>query len=279
MYVDTSCFDAAGLPRMQRAEGRARIVFRARAGATRLERLFQEGCAKMRLPTALAGAAPEVILINTAGGLTGDDSLATEVTVAANASAIVTTQACERIYRSTGLPARVFNSLHVSVGAKLAWLPQETILFDCGRLKRTLEADIEGDGELVAVEAIIFGRTAMGEAVRSGALHDRWRIRRNSRLLFADDLRMDGRIADQMAHAAVLDGNVAMATVLYAGPDPERFLEPSRAIIGEAGGASAWEGKFLARLVAESGFMLRRRLEPLLTLLLPDQPLPKVWQL
>jgi urease accessory protein len=264
---------------MQRAEGRVRVAFCTRAGATRLERLFQEGCAKARLPTPPAGAKPEAILINTAGGLAGGDSLATEVTVSAGASATITTQACERVYRSTGLPARVSNRLHVSMGARLAWLPQETILFDSGRLKRTLDADIDGDGELVAVEAIVFGRTAMGETVRSGALHDRWRIRRDGRLLFADGLRIEGRISDQMEHAAVLDGHVAMATVLYCGREPERFLEPSRAMIGKKGGASAWEGKFLARLVAESGFMLRRRLEPLLTLLLPDQPLPRVWQL
>ncbi len=70
-----------------------------------------------------------------------------------------------------------------------------------------------------------------------------------------------------------------MATVLFAGPTPERFLEAARSITGSNGGASAWNGKFLARLVEETGLALRRRLEPLLTLLLGGRPLPKVWQL
>jgi len=279
MYVDTSCSDSVAPVRMQRAEGRARVAFRVSAGATRLETLFQEGCAKVRLPTPMQCVAPEAILINTAGGLTGGDRLATDVALAAGASAVVTTQACERIYRSTGPAAVVANRLAVSEGSRLAWLPQETILFDGGRLKRSLDIDLEGDAELVAVEAIIFGRMAMGETVRSGALRDRWRVRRDSRLIFADDFRIEGAIADQIAKPAVLGGNLAMATVLYAGFEPERLLDAARSVIGEQGGASAWGGKLLVRLVAETGLALRRRLEPLLSLLLSTQPLPKVWQI
>lgn len=265
--------------RMQRAEGHTRIAFRTRSGTTRLATLFQEGCAKARLPSTPPGHAPEAILINTAGGLAGGDRLKIEIALSEGATAVITTQACERVYRSNGAAASVSNSLRVEAGARLAWLPQETILFDGSRLDRTLEADIEGDGELVAVEAFLFGRTAMGETVRGGALHDRWRIRRDGRLIFADDFRIEGAIAEQIRHAATLDSAIAVATVLYAGAEPERWLEPARAVIGETGGASAWGGKFLARIVAESGLALRRRLEPLLSILLPHQPMPKVWQL
>lgn len=70
-----------------------------------------------------------------------------------------------------------------------------------------------------------------------------------------------------------------MATVLHVCPEPERFIDAARAILGEDGGASTWGGKFVARLVADTGLLLRRRIEPLLALLAPDQPLPKVWQL
>jgi urease accessory protein len=264
---------------MQRAEGRARASFRIRAGRTRLEHLFQDGCAKVRLPSLRAGHAPEAILINTAGGLAGGDRLATRIDVSEGASAIVTTQACERVYRSTGVAARVSNHLDIAAGGSLFWLPQETILFDGGRLERSLEADIQSDGRLVAVEAILFGRSAMGETVRNGALRDRWRIRRDGRLVFADDLRVEGAVAEQMCNAATLNGMLAMATVLYTGAEPERWLERARTIVGDHGGASAWGDKFLARLVAGTGLALRRRLEPLLSLLLSGQPLPKVWQL
>lgn len=279
MAAGIPAFQGAGPVRMQRAVGRAGVSFRSDAGTTRLERLFQEGCAKIRLPRAIDGAVPQGILINTAGGLTGGDRFAAEVDLGPGTSACITTQACERIYRSTGDDAVVANRLRLADGARLAWLPQETILFEGGRLTRRLDADLEGDAELVAVEAVLFGRMAMGEILRSGSLRDRWRVRRDGKLIFADDLRFEGDIAAQVAPQAVMGGRRAMATVLFAGPAPERFLEAARQIIGPAGGASAWNGKFLARLVEETGLALRRRLEPLLTLLMGGRPLPKVWQL
>ncbi|MBN9458285.1 MAG: urease accessory protein UreD [Bosea sp.] len=265
--------------RMQRAYGQASVSFHAREGRTHLDRLFQEGCAKLRFPRPLGTDAPQAILINTAGGLTGGDRFGTEVKLAEKAQTCITTQACERVYRSTGADAVVTNRLRLSPGARLAWLPQETILFDGGRLSRTLDVDLAGDSELVAVEAVLFGRQAMGETLQSGHLHDRWRIRRDGRLIFADDLRAEDQIAARLAPQPAMAGCRAMATVLFAGPAPERFLDQARSIIGPGGGASAWNGKFLARLVEETGLALRRRLEPLLTLLLGGRPLPKVWQL
>ncbi len=265
--------------RMQRAQGGASVSFRSREGRTCLDRLFQEGCAKLRFPRPLGSDDPQAIIINTAGGLTGGDRFSVEVALAAGAAACITTQACERIYRSTGADAVVTNRLQLSAGARLGWLPQETILFDGGRLSRMLDVDLVDDAELVVVEAVLFGRQAMGEILHSGHLHDRWRIRRDGRLIFADDLRVEGDIAARLAPQPAMAGGRSMATVLFAGSAPERFLDQARSIIGPNGGASAWNGKFLARLVEETGLALRRRLEPLLILLLGGRPLPRVWQL
>lgn len=265
--------------RLQRAEGNARLALHRRHGVTRLKTLYQEGCVKIRLPRPLQGLPPEAILINTAGGLAGGDRIATEIDIAETTAATITTQACERVYRSTGEAATVTNRLTVGAGARLAWLPQETILFEGGRLSRRLEADLEGDAELVAMEAVLFGRVAMGEILSHGALHDRWRIRRDGRMIFAEDFRISGEIAAQLSRSAMLAGGTAMATVLCVTREPERLLTAVRSLVGDAGGASAWNGKLLIRLVAASGLALRQRLEPLLSLLLGGHPLPKVWQL
>ena len=115
--------------------------------------------------------------------------------------------------------------------------------------------------------------------MNAGSLHDRWRVRRDSKLIFADDLRLNGNIAEITASAATLGGRSAFATVFYAGNEFERLLAPVRDALGEDGGASAWNGKLVVRLAAISGLLLRRRLEPILTLLLGGQPLPKAWQL
>jgi urease accessory protein len=266
-------------PRLQRTEGVARVAFKRVGGDTRLDRLHQAGAAKVRLPHVSVGAPPLAVLINTAGGLTGGDRISTEVAVGEGCCAQLTTQACEKIYRSAGGAASVGVQLTLGKGARLDWLPQETILFDGARLTRTLEADLAADATLLVVEAVIFGRSAHGEAVRSGLLADRWRIRRQRKLVFADDLRFDWARADLLSRPAVLAGAGAMATILYVGDESERRLEALRATIGAAGGASAFGGKLLARVTAEGGAALRRVLIPGLVGLLDGAALPTIWQI
>ncbi|MEZ5780367.1 MAG: urease accessory protein UreD [Rhizobiaceae bacterium] len=279
MFVDISPFDTPVAPaRLQRANGALCLAFGRRGDITALKTLYQEGSAKARLPRAF-WQPPEVVLINTAGGLAGGDSFSTEITLDAEAALVATTQACERVYRSIAGPAEVSTRLALGNGARLDWLPQETILFNGGMLRRRLEVDLAGSSEFLAVEAVLFGRTAMGESVRSGSFHDRWRIRREGRLQFADDVRLEGDIADQLVRPAVLGGNRAMATIIFTGQDMDALLDPLRDVLGEGGGASAWGGKLLARIAAPDSLELRSRLFPALSLLMKGRPLPKVWQL
>jgi len=266
------------MPRRQRARGHSRIVLRRREGKTVLRTLYQDGSSKIRLPR-LAGGTLEAVLINTAGGVTGGDRFTTEVVLETAGHAVLTTQACERVYRSAGGVAEVTNRLEVGAGARLDWLPQETILFDGGRLSRRLDAELAEGAELLAVETTILGRGAMGERVQTGSFRDRWRIRRSGRLLFADDLRLEGDIAQLAARPAILDGNAAMATILLVSDSGERLLEAVRAALGDAGGASFWNGRLVARVLAPDGFLLRRILIPVLGVLMPGRSLPKVWQL
>jgi urease accessory protein len=264
--------------RLQRASGAGRIAVAASHGVTRLVDLRQDGCAHIRLPRDAASADPTAILINTAGGLTGGDRLDWSVAAGPGAALSVTTQACEKVYRSLGDEAATRVSLTVGAGARLAWLPQETILFDGGRLQRRIEADVAADGDLLIAEAVLLGRTAMGETVRAGSLCDRWRIRRGGRLVFADDLRLDGDIPALQARAAVMAGALTFATALLVCPDAGTRLGAARAALGEAGGASAWDGKLVARLTAPDGLALRRSLIPLIEAL-SGRPLPRVWRL
>jgi urease accessory protein len=262
-------------PALQRAHGVARIVVDTEADRTRLSRLYQDGCAKIRLPRA---SGLEAVLINTSGGMTGGDRLEWQAEARAGARLTLTSQACEKIYRARDGVAEVRAAWTVGAGARLAWLPQETILFDGGALARRLDADLAEGAGLLIVEAVVLGRTAMGETVRHGALHDRWRIRREGRLVFADDLRLDGPVSQVAAQPAALGGAQAFASVLLVADDAERRLAPLRAAIGPLGGASAFDGKLFARIVAPDGFTLRRALLPALEVLREGEPLPRVWR-
>jgi urease accessory protein len=267
----------------QRSSGAGRIGFKPGGGETRLDTLFQEGCAKIRLPRVPARSHQEAVLINTSGGLTGGDRLQWSVALGEATRAVVTSQACERIYRASGGVARVESSVSIGPDADLAWLPQETILFDGGALERRLDIEMAPGSRLLAVEALVLGRQAMGEQVTQGHYRDRWRIRRSGRLIHAEDLALGPQVASLAARPAVLSGARALATVLLVAEGAERYVEPARALVGQRGGVSAWDvggdGKLLARLVADSAYDLRRHLVPLIALLNGKAGVPKVWSI
>jgi urease accessory protein len=252
--------------RHQRSEGDILLSM----GATGLKRLREAHSAKARIPAG----SHEAILINTGGGLAGGDRFAFTITAEEDARLTVTSQAAERVYRSLGPAADVEVKLTAEAGATLMWLPQETILFDGAALTRRITADLAGDARFLAVESVILGREAMGETVRQARLHDRWRIRRNGTLIFADDIAFDGL---PPASAATLGEARAFATVVLVSPGAGDLLDKARALIGARGSASAWSGKLVARLAARDGFELRKSLIPALSLLADGAPLPKTW--
>ena len=266
-------------PPLQRAQGVGRIKAKAADGATRLERLYQDGCAKIRLPRDHAARSLEAVLINTAGGLTGGDRLAWRAEAGPGAALTLTTPACEKIYRARDGRAEMTVTLTVAAGARLDWLPQETILFDGGALSRTLEADLAVNARLLVVESVVLGRTAMGETVHQGELRDRWRVRREGRLVFADDLAFEGQVAGIADRLPTLAGGRAFASLLLLADDAPRLLQPLLQAIGATGGASAFEGKLLCRIAAADGLALRRALLPALHILQDGEPCPRVWRL
>jgi urease accessory protein len=247
-----------------------------------LRRLYQDGSAKIRLP-AVSADPLEAVLINTAGGLTGGDRLAWEVDIGANASAAITTQACEKVYRAASDHAEVRIELTVGENGRIAWLPQETIVFNQAAFARRLDVELAEGAEALILEATLFGRLAMGERIISGSFHDRWRVRQGGALIHAEDFRIGQGFAARLERAAVAGGATAVATLLLVAPNAERLLEPARDIIGDQGGASFWSvgrsGKLLARLYAGDGYQLRKRLVPLVELLNGRAGLPKLWSL
>jgi urease accessory protein len=270
--------------RLQRAVGRSRVGFRRRGETTHLGDLWQEGSAKIRLPRVHDDGGPVAVLINTAGGITGGDVFDIAAAWGEGAAATVTAQAAERIYRRRSGVGIVSTRLELGPAAWGAWLPQETIIFDGAGLHRRLDVTMSATATLVACEAVVLGRTAMGEIVRTLALRDDWRIRRDGRLVFADSLRLDGDSQAILAGGATGGGAAAFATLVRVSADAENRLGPVRAALGglEGGGleagATAFDGVLVVRLLARDGRALRRALEALIPCL-TDRPLPRVWML
>ena len=129
---------------------------------------------------------------------------------------------------------------------------------------------------LLMAEAVVFGRSAMGEAVEQGAFTDRWRVRRDGRLVFAETVRLDGAIARMLAEPAVAGGGVAIATVLAVPGDAGDGRTGARANFLWRGRRSRpGTGLRSARLCAKDGASLRRDLATVMTAL--GGTLPRLW--
>jgi urease accessory protein len=269
--------DAADTFAANRAVGRIALAVEARAGVTRRSRVGEEGSLRVRCPGQPASEL-EAVIVNTAGGVAGGDRFTLDVDVAPLARLVVTTASAEKVYRTLEPAASIDVKLAVGTGGALAWLPQETILFDRARLNRSIEIDVAEGAQLLLAEAVVFGRAGMGEALDDCSLFDRWRLRRNGALIHAEAVRLDGAVAAKLAEPAAAKGGIAVATVLVV-PGDEATSESVRALAGEFRGevgVSAWNGFAVIRLCAADGAALRHDLVSVLTAI-RGTALPRLW--
>ncbi|MBJ6986656.1 MULTISPECIES: urease accessory protein UreD [unclassified Devosia] len=267
---------------LQRARGIGRVSTKQFGGRTHLASLYQDGCAKIRLPKTHSQSL-EAVLINTAGGITGGDQIEWEASVEADGHLVLTTQACERSYRSTGQTARIQTTLEVGQNAHLDWLPQETILFEASKLSRRLNIHLAEGATLTAIEAILLGREAMGEDARDAELSDNWRIYRCGRLIHAEATKLTGTAAERDANA-LLSGARAFASIVHitkTSDEADRIADRLRAIIAPHSrtAISANGERIVLRAAAPSGIELRRNIVPILANLTATGTLPRLWHL
>ena len=260
-----------------RASGKIAFHAAFADGRTRRSRVYEDGSLRLRVPNTTNGAL-EAVIVNTAGGMAGGDRFSIEIVAGNGADVVAGTAAAEKVYRAIGADTEVTTRLSVCAGAKLAWLPQEMILFDRARLNRRIDIDLATGAYLLLCEAVVFGRAAMGETVEQGALIDRWRLRRDGKLVFAENVRLDGPITETLSQRASAKGAAALATILVAPGDEAtcaavRECEPLFA--GEVG-VSAWNGIAVVRFCACDGAALRRDLMAVLAALKRAEP-PRLW--
>jgi len=258
-----------------RAVGGITLAVRASGAVTRRARVREDGPLRVRCPGPISDEL-EAVIVNTGGGVAGGDRLRLDVTVEPGARLVVTTAAAEKVYRTLEAAATIDVKLSVGAAASLAWMPQEMIVFDRARLKRAIDIDLAADARLLLAEAIVFGRSGMGEAVHEGFLFDRWRLRRGGRLIHAEAMRLDGAVANKLAQPAVAKGGIALATVLIVpGEEAAGVRALGNRLRGEAG-ASTWNGLTVVRLCAPDGAALRHDLLAVLAVL-RGAPLPRLW--
>lgn len=250
-------------PRQGHVHGVGRVGYRSDGDSSaRLSDLYQSDPVRVLFPWPGRDEIPAAAFVTTSGGLVGGDVVELQASAEENVRVRCYPQAAEKIYRSAG-PDTHFNvTLSAGANSWLEWLPQESILFDGGRLRRHTSAHVDIAGRLFAGEMLVLGRGAMGEVVRHGLLRDTWSVYRGKQLVWADNLHLEDNFEDVVNHPAGLAGARAVATAIYVAEDAEAYLSPAREILratatGVRAGVSLVNGLLLVRFMSESPAALR----------------------
>ena len=276
MQVESSSASSAVFA-ANRARGAVSFDVVHEDGVTRRGALHESGSLRLRFPSP-EGEGLSAVLLNTAGGVAGGDRFDIVITTGFGTQLTLTTAAAEKVYRAADSASELSIALTIANGARLAWLPQETILFDRARLSRRIVVDLAEGASLLLCEITVFGRAAMGETMRQGAFIDRWRVRRGGKLIFSETVRLEGEVGDKLARPAIANGAAAIGTLLIAPADEalvRRLHQISSSAPSEVG-LSAWNGFAMARFCAQDAARLRADIAAMLGQA-SDAPLPRLW--
>ncbi len=208
------------------------------------------------------------VLVHPPGGIVGGDVLEIEATLDAGTHALITTPGATRFYRSTGTRASQQATLRVADGARLEWLPLETIAYRGCLGENRVRLELAGGAEAMGWDVLALGLPAAGEAFDAGT--------------FTQHLELPGRWLERGRIAAsdtrLLDsplgwaGQRVLAVLWFAAGGPlgasrhERMLEAARQCIvasplaARAAATSPHEGVVVLRALAA-------RVEPAMALL------------
>jgi urease accessory protein len=115
-------------------------------------------------------------LVNPSGGLVGGDRLAIDLSIGAEAHALISTPSANRVYRSLSREAVQKVTIAVADGGILEWMPEHTIPFAGSRFRQSIDVTLGAGATLVLWDAVASGRIAHGERWRFTSLNNSIRM-------------------------------------------------------------------------------------------------------
>lgn len=125
----------------------------------------------LRVLQSLYPESPSVchnVLVHPPGGIVGGDSLQVDLHLAAGAHGLITTPGATRFYRSAGERATQHVEAHLGDGARLEWLPLETICHRASRGENRMRFHLAPDAQMIGWDVLALGLPASGEAFDQG---------------------------------------------------------------------------------------------------------------
>lgn len=231
------------------------------------------------------------VLVHPPGGLVGGDTLDIDATVGPGAHALVSTPGATRFYASDQAWATQQVRWQLAEGARLEWLPLETIAYPGCRADNRWTATLAAGAELMGWDVVALGLPGASQPFDTGTLRQRLALPG----LWLEQARIDASDTRLLESPLGLAGRRCMGTLLFATGEPldrsrrEHLLDAARTALDGTpeevtAAASCPHGQVLVvRAVAPL-------VEPVMTLFqqlwgtlrsvawqLPDTP-PRIWR-
>jgi urease accessory protein len=194
-----------------RSRQRTELGRRRHQGPLRVQRAFHP-----------EGDLAHVYVLHPPGGVVGGDRLELDVRVEANAAALLTTPAAQKIYRSSGAPSHQVTRIAIRRGASLEWFPGETLVFDGASARQITRVDVDEGAAFLGWEMGCFGRPASGLPFHRGTMRVAFEVYREGTPLVLERQHIDGSAA-VLSERAGFGGSPAWGTLYALGP---RSLAP-----------------------------------------------------
>jgi urease accessory protein len=234
------------------------LEFSRDRGRTTVRRVRQRGPLAVQKPFNQPNGECQVYLLHPPGGIVGGDTLATTVRATRDASGLVTTPASSKVYRSTNAVSTVTQRLEVSAGARLAWLPQDTILFGGSKYAMNTEIDLNPSASFCGWEITSLGRPLSGDGFDVGAFDQRMQVtvggavRLREHLAWSDDRTI-------LDAAWGLAGRRVLATWLTYPADAD-LVNAVRECLPDGFAATLLQDLLLVRGLADDAHLVRQTL-------------------
>ncbi len=187
------------------------LGFAPRLGRTALVHRKQRGPLAVQRPFYPEGETCHTYLLHPPGGVVGGDSLHIQCQVTDGAHALVTTPGATKFYLSAGATAEQNQSLHLTAGACLEWLPQENIFFPGAMTRLQTNIDLSEGARFIGWEINCLGLPVIGERFDNGQAEFRLNIESNKRPLLLERLTVT---PEKLQAKAGLRGLPVNATLL-----------------------------------------------------------------
>ncbi len=168
------------------------------------------------------------VLVHPPGGLVGGDTLDITVQVHGAAHGLITTPGATRFYRSDGLPARQNTRLTLEPGARLEWLPLETLCYSACIAENHLTMDLAPTAELMGWDITALGLPHANLPFVLGSLQQHMELPG----IWLERGRVDASDTRLLDGAPGLAGHRCMATLFFASGTPLTRLRRQQALDG-----------------------------------------------